>query len=348
MPYLPKIEFANFHLRFGDDLRLLDLFSEVVLPALTTPDFTREYRDTEYWFQELRLIRAESDPIDTPALVGRIRKRHVMDVHKEDITVEPEQVESTESSLFLLLLDSHRIIYLHETQHAPGLRALRSTIQRAIAQYRNVLVAAIREEVRAEGISQTLLQLGLDYDEVPQSLRAISQIFPSPELEIVPLSSDDSLEDFLKKFKVLQAVRFQFVKTNDEIDNTKLFEEVRHQGEDIGSDATELVHTSEKGLQKEKVREKFSEVLNRGTVAARFRGKDEHNHPVAGTPDQYAIRVPAKELAEKRGLLERAKHVFDTFIEQIKQGSIHLPDVNEDRRTKLRNMTRDLKVEEEL
>src|SRR4051812_30417970 len=128
MAYLPKIEFANFHLKFGDTLNLLDLFGQLVYPAVAD-GFTRSFRETDYWFEEVLVVQIDFESIKTPALVGRLRKRHIVEIREDDLQQEPQRLPSTESALFILLLDTHRLLYLQETQLSPGLRAFRTTVE---------------------------------------------------------------------------------------------------------------------------------------------------------------------------------------------------------------------------
>lgn len=43
MTYKRKLEFANYTLNFGEELVLLDLFSEVVDPSFQSKKFTKSY-----------------------------------------------------------------------------------------------------------------------------------------------------------------------------------------------------------------------------------------------------------------------------------------------------------------
>jgi hypothetical protein len=251
MPYLPKIEFANFHLTFGPDLNLLDLFSSVVYPAVADQEFERDYRETRYWFEDVALVQIDYDPLDTFALVGRLRKQLTVEIHADDLNADPEKKTSKESCLFVLLLDSHRLIFLHETNQAPGLRAFRSTFERAVADQRRELLVSIRDEFKATGDSKSLASLDLP-NKVPEGRRPthkmLLEIFPEPHLEVIPLGSEDSLGQFLNRFAKLQRVQFQFIKTNDELDNSELFNSLRSQGESLKSADSELKHENAKGL----------------------------------------------------------------------------------------------------
>ncbi|MGK7933145.1 MAG: hypothetical protein AB4041_17170 [Microcystaceae cyanobacterium] len=51
-----SLEFANFICRFGDNLVLLDLLEEIIIPAFTDEHLQRSYRDTSFFFMMLILL----------------------------------------------------------------------------------------------------------------------------------------------------------------------------------------------------------------------------------------------------------------------------------------------------
>ena len=123
----PSVSFANVICRFGDKFHLLDLASEVVLPALIDSTLKREYSDTTYFF--LKTVLAQIDgatPQETPLLVvyGRLVKDTVL-VSEQIYTPEHglvtavESIPSAPSSFFVFVLNDHKLIYLPEVAHAP-------------------------------------------------------------------------------------------------------------------------------------------------------------------------------------------------------------------------------------
>ena len=76
MSYVKKLEFANFTCKFGDRLKLLDLFSEVVFPAFKEGSFTRSLRGTDYFFLDTKLLTVRNHTKNTEDIVlaGRLVK----------------------------------------------------------------------------------------------------------------------------------------------------------------------------------------------------------------------------------------------------------------------------------
>ena len=60
------LEIANFILRFGDRLKMIDLFEEIVLPAFVGGG-ERSYKDTRYMFLDVKLVTLEHRDRKNPA-----------------------------------------------------------------------------------------------------------------------------------------------------------------------------------------------------------------------------------------------------------------------------------------
>jgi hypothetical protein len=81
-------------------------------------------------------------------------------------------------------------------------------------------------------------------------------------------------------------------------------------------------------------------------VQASFGGKDANNYPVKGTPEEYAIRVPAKDLIETRGFWDRARFLVGAFVKQVTEGAVLLPELPEDQALKVDASRSDIEVKE--
>jgi hypothetical protein len=129
--FTPQLEVANFHLTFGT-APLIDYFKRIVLPAFLAPH--RELANAESgkkkrWLRDTTLIELTMrGGVKTFAIAGRfVRHRlyRALQVEVEDDLVEdPSTLKSDPSSIFVLLLDSHRLLYVKEfaTSRATPLR----------------------------------------------------------------------------------------------------------------------------------------------------------------------------------------------------------------------------------
>ncbi len=327
MPYIPKLEFANFHLTLGDSINLLDVFPFVVFPALRDEQYKRTYGETSYWFEDLQIIKSKVGPVDTPLLAGRLRKKHVVELQTEDLSEEAAQVVSTESSLFVLLLDSHRLLYLQETQQAPGLQAFKTTVEQCVRAKYDYLLKLCKSEFETEGTSQTwniLLNPPLP-DPGRPALTRLRKLFPKPQLSVVQLSNDDSVEEFLKRFSLLQTVEFDLIRTNQELSNSAIVRGIKDQGAALGAQDTGLTFSNPNGLERDAVLENFGEIFQQGTVSYTFRGKDDKSRPLTGTPENFGYRIPLKELVTRRNFLSSVFVMLSQFVSSITSGALQVP-----------------------
>ncbi len=135
-----QVSFANFICKFGDK-NLLDVAEDIVLPAfLNCENFEpRGYSDTRYFFYQTTLLNLGNKRKPVLAVAGRFIK---------DTTLRSEQVfergrglvrkvgslDSAPSAIFVLILNTHKLIYCPETAHSPAISSFRSTVYNYIRQ----------------------------------------------------------------------------------------------------------------------------------------------------------------------------------------------------------------------
>lgn len=114
---------ANFVCRFGDQHVLLDMADTVVIPAFVMGGH-RMYAESRYIIQETTLENFGTENSPALVLVGRfindttMKRQQVLRAGK--IVKSPATLESAPSAAFALVLDTHKLLYLPETPHAPA------------------------------------------------------------------------------------------------------------------------------------------------------------------------------------------------------------------------------------
>ena len=118
--------FANFICRFGDEKVLLDYAEEIVIPAFTHDTYVRSYgKHTHYHFYKVKFVKLdEIAGIPVFALAGRFVKdtmltRHQVFEEQVGLIQDEQEMRSSPSAFFVLILNNHRLIYFPETPHAP-------------------------------------------------------------------------------------------------------------------------------------------------------------------------------------------------------------------------------------
>jgi len=125
----PKIAFANLIYRFGDELVLLDLADEVVIPAFTNTELRRATRGGTYFFLNVQISEVPDVEEGLPPLLvvhGKLVNDTLMTrdqfySNETGLVVMPQSMPSAPTSFFALILNSHKLLYVPELEDAPSL-----------------------------------------------------------------------------------------------------------------------------------------------------------------------------------------------------------------------------------
>jgi hypothetical protein len=205
------IEYGNYHCTFGDHV-LLDFFREIVYPAFTNPFLGRSVFRANYRLHDVELLNLGSETTPVLVIAGRIIKNtsvlieQTFDEEKRRIVKEGKSYPIALSSLFLLRLNDHRLIYVPETANAPGMEAFKNTTQYLMKQIRDVVVQERYLERRAAS-------------DTPNKVTKVSiaREIPPPHIDLIPLGDGETLNDLLQRYQTLQTINVRLVRTNHEI-----------------------------------------------------------------------------------------------------------------------------------
>jgi hypothetical protein len=251
------LEVANFILRFGDKLKMLDLMEEIVLPAFVN-GAERSYKETKYMFIDVKLTTFQLKERKYPVILGRfikatkLRRNQIFDAERKGLIKSELTLDTAPSSVFVLVLEGHRLLFVREHNDSPGLEAFRTTVSKFVTttyyDYLDKLYDAAKANPAIEGKKVTRKSLELD--------------IPRPTLDLIEVSAEQELRQFVDRYKTLKDVKVSLVQTNDEVDNDDFFRQMRAQKEKIGSDKTTLQHHRKDGLDKAEAVEQLQSALN--------------------------------------------------------------------------------------
>lgn len=320
-----NVNFANFVCRFGDKHVMLDLIEEVVIPAFLEVG-ERKFGDSRFFFQASEIANFGS--LDNPELVIVGRLIHDTVLSRDQFLIDGKIVKdhasmpSAPSALFALVLDTHKLLYLPETRHAPNLAAFRATIHRFI-----------RDKHKAFIDRQLKSLLGKDSKITRKTLL---ENYPYPTVEVVPLSSDASLEQFLAQFKVLKQVRIDLVDPNDELDGSSLIDKMRATKEALGAKATSLVYRNNGGLSQPRTVEELAPIIAEGNAKVSLVGEDAIGDRLAGNNEEFKMGVPLAEISTDPR--EAGRELYAIFREKVDAGLLKVKAASEHARNKVRQI----------
>ena len=322
---MANLQFANFVCRSEKQV-FLD-FAEVIIPAITK-GAVRKYGESQYILKDCSVINLASEDV-APDLVlaGRIihntvlvREQHLVD---GEIVKDHTTLPSAPSAIFVLMFDTHRLVYAPETKGAPSLQALRATIHKAIRERWNAYLRERQTEVE-KSTQQHVTLKQLREDE------------PEPKLTILPLSNESSIEAFLKGFSVLKQVKIELIKPNDEIDSLEWLADTRNIGEDIGASDASVIYANKSGLDIAGAATRIGEITDGGNADVSLRGLDANGDRLTGNNDQFKINVPADDIPTD--VKKAAPLLVNIFREKVAEGLIHVPKMTTDIKGKLRRI----------
>jgi len=323
------LELANFICRFGDKLVLLDLLEQVVLPAFRDPKLVRKYGFTSYKLIDVELV-VLNKAVSTVGIVGRFVKdtfltsEQVLDP-EQGLIKRKESIRTSPSAMFLLLLDTHRLLYVKETSDAPSLDTFNTTIERFLRdKHREFIDKTQKERREARKVDATLPVL---------RKRELFIQYPFPELNVVPIPSHETLTAFIGRYNTLKVVEVQLLGTNHDLDNDEFFAEVRKKKDNVGSARTSIRHSNPKGLEKTETTNQLAGVVDQGNHLIKLDGKDTAGDRLRGNNEHFQVKTQIEALG--REVKAAAKKMHDSFVTLVQNGTIRASDVSDDIKTRL-------------
>ncbi|MNU97733.1 hypothetical protein D3C71_878200 [compost metagenome] len=301
------VEMANLVCKFGNQ-NLLDYFSEIVLPSFSNPDLKRVYGTTQFFFENVELVTVDERVL----LVGRFIKDMVLEREqiytKSGLVEDHEEMQSSPSCIFVLVLDIHRLIFLKETKFAPTLDNFKSTLESFLKRNHKAYIDATYDERKEGGEKVTKKQLMID-------------TFP-PTLELIPLTSAQSIDSFVRQYEILSSVTYKFSDRNDEHDNEGFFEAVQRQKDEVNSKTTTIRHSNSEGLDKDSVIEEVQAATVQGNQKVTLVGKDSSGTELRGDNEHFQLKSYVQLTTNSPS--QAAPTLFQKFIQLVGDGMIQV------------------------
>lgn len=324
-----SLELANFVCKFGEQ-NLVDYLWEIVLPAFSDKALQRKYGNKAYFFTDVTLVYVGPETDRKLAIVGRFIKDTLLE--REQLYVDGalitdhKELKSSPSSVFLLILDVHRLLFIKETQYAPSLEQFETAIIQFLQEKHTQFITKLHQAAVALPIRPSDAEL--------------RQKHRFPSLQIIPLSSAQSIESFVRKYDVLRSVTYVFADRNDEQDNDAFFDAVQRQRDSVGSDKTKIIHHSTDGLDKEHVINEVQSATKQGTQHVKLSGKDPNGNKLDGDNKSFTLRK--KVNIEQKDPISIAGSLFQAFGELLQEGIVTIPTPSAHVKGKLEEFVRRL------
>ena len=302
--------FANFICKFGEK-DLIDYAESIVVPAFLDDSLIRRYGKTTFILYDVKFITLDESV--KPPIIGltglfvkdtELTREQLFDRNK-GLVKDAQSMRSSPSAFFLLILNNHRLIYFPQTTHPPSLDMFRSTVLWCLKRKHREFLKDQHSDLK-----------GATKNE-------LSEIHPPPALDVIPISGDEEIKNFIERYDRLRRIDFRISRTNDEIDGESLFDDVReYLGSDLGAKQTKVTVNNPEGLDKVAAIERVEAATATGNQEIVLSGYDSEGNQLKG--DNHAFRVssplhevPETRVALTRRLFEAFQHLLDTGVIRI-------------------------------
>lgn len=329
------VEFGNLVVRFGEKV-LLDHFDDIVYPAFLAK-YVRNYSDTKYFFEKVALVHLGEDP-DTKlpilVLVGRFIKDGVLrrdQVYADGaIQQKPGSMQSSPSALFMLILHNHRLVYLRETVDAPSKETFRTTLLQFLKRKHGQVLKDKKKEVDELHATRAARRPLKD---------ALEEKYGTPTVQLISLSSEGSVRDFINRYQTLSQVKITFTETNDENPMHDFFAQFKRAKEEVGSDSSSIVHHAKNGLDKNQAIEQITEATEQGINEVRLTGVDDDGAKLLGNNVDFKLKKTIPKVSSDT--VKAANTLMKAFDGLLKDGIIKVEAVSKKVRRRIEEIFND-------
>lgn len=337
MGFVKRIEFANFTCTFGERLAMLDLFEEVIWPAFQPMSNTRWFKGTQFFLLDTQLIKvSDGQEHSIFCLSGRFvkntkLKREQIFRREEGLIEDYTELETAPSSMFVLMLDNHRLLFVREVAGAPDLSTFRATAQRFLTKRHREYVLGLLEKNEREIKADNSIQR--------ETRKSLVEKYPYPDLRITPLTDKEELQTFLQRFHVIQELTIKLLRTNrEDIDNDEFWNALDKTRGRMGSKGASLHFANVRdGLDDSEVFAQCNAASELGNSEIRLRGTDSHGGKLKGNNEDFQLSLETEDLS--RDIKEATPKLVEEFSGLVNSGVIESPKVGRQVLQKLHSLT---------
>ena len=301
-------ELANFVCKFNKH-NLMDLYDEVVLPAFTGEDVWKVKRG-KFFFTDVEVVELDNEDERTVAIAGRfvrdtvLRRKQRYDRNTKSLIQDEKTLQSSPSSIFVLILNNHRLIYLKETPHAPTVEMFRETCYTFLSRKTRDHAKQLSDDQKRSFITE----------------------YGLPDLRITPFTSEEGLTNFIRQFSVLQTVKITLkTRNNDDIDNADLIDSLHDISESLGSSSTQLsYHNKEEGLDQDKMIEQIKDTTKHTNQLVQLSGLSQENTILKGDNTNFKIVKSITDI-NLSDIKKAANKLFEKVKDLKANNTIKLP-----------------------
>ena len=150
----------------------------------------------------------------------------------------------------------------------------------------------------------------------------------TPALNIVPITNESELAEFIAQFSVLQRIDIVIHRKNAEPTASAMLKSVEAFNDSVDGQQTKISTVDSRGLDKDKVTKVLSEITDGANETIKLTGKDLDGAGLAGENDNFSVRAIVDNLPFAN--LLRAKAMYYKFLEYIEKNILKRPELSKE------------------
>lgn len=279
------------------------------------------------FFHDVEMLNLGNSEIPVLCIAGRyvkntvVKREQIFNEENNELIKDNGSLHTSPSAVFILILNNHRLIYLSETSYAPSLLSFQSTAAKFVKDKYHEFINDLYQQNRHRGVTKASLYREHEH----------------PNLEVVSLTSEESIGEFISQYSLLKTVEIKLLTTNNELDNNDFFRQARQIKEEAHANTTTITHNNGKeGLSKGAVTRQLESALSQGNSRVKLKGKDRQGNKLEGSNEKFKIKSQMPEIPQAIvGIASRGYAVFQSLVDQ---GTICLGENSENVTDKIKQL----------
>lgn len=247
----------------------------------------------------------------------KLTSTQIYDYETKTLIEQKETIQTSPSALFVLILNNHRLIYLKETPHAPTIEMFKDTIKTFLRRQTRLYAESLSQDNRKEFIKN----------------------YGLPDIDITPLNTKESLDQFLKEYKIIHSIKITLKKRNDELQyRHDLIRKAQQKTDSLKSTNTTIMFSNKKdGLDIEETKEQLQEATEQGNQGILIEGLNSVGDLLKGNNDKFKVTkfISGVDLSDVATI---ASTLYKSFTKLTQSREIIVPSTEPSVKDKINNI----------
>lgn len=314
------VEFASLTVRAPNGMDLEQYLNGIIAPAFFESEtWSHGKSKFAYSLSNVVLHRGVVDGNNLYFISGRFVRSET--IRREKRLVDDKLVNSkgqfdyATTSIFTLCLNNHRLGYAQETEKNPKIDEFYRYISKMIR---------IKWYAYQDSEYYKRAQEKLDGDREKKTTRAeLREEYPLPDISLIPIASEDSLEEYIDRFEIIQTATIEYILPNQDWDDDDLDAAIREKAEAAKSVKTSLSFHNRNGLEEDVVKSQMS-TATEGNTNIKIIGKNKDGSKISGNNEDFKFTTTIPEINPSVQITALA--IYNKLLDLVQDNVLRVKD----------------------